>query len=305
MFRRALALLAPPAEVVSALKILGLKEGANASDVRSSYLKLARAHHPDLEGGDDKKMKIINVAYETLQLHGTGSSAGHAEKAAQSAAAGAGAQQRHWYGEGGAGAGGPSAGADPSGGKGRRHQTKRMADIVDDEFDTWNTKTDLDWKSAVSDVSPEDAMNPANNPRSYSRFFTMEDDATIYRMLRGGATIPQVARAIAKPATFIGKRVHNAQFKLRIQEVMRLEKKGVVNKADPLANGAAGATIRRQRTVGDNAAEDFWEHGFTKKHPTEAGGLDSGRVLSKQVANYANFMRFNKMKDRDPRRRRE
>lgn len=299
MFRRALTLFAPT-EVVAALKILGLREGASPADVRASYLKLARAHHPDLEGGDDKKMKVINVAYETLQLQGTGSAEAHTTQAQQSAED---LKNKHWYSGAEAGAdGGPQYVR-------QKKQSAKMADLVDDEFDTWNTRTDLDWSTAVSDVTPEEAMNPANNPQSYSRFFTKEDDATIYRMLRSGATIPQVSRAIAKPATFIGKRVHNAQFKLRVQELLRLEKKGIIRKADPLANNAAGATIRKPRVVGDDAAEDFWEHGFTKKRPSSSSEMDSDRILSKANAtspmhgNYSNFVRFNRVKDKDPRRR--
>lgn len=67
--------------------------------------------------------------------------------------------------------------------------------------------------------------NPANHPFTHSKFFTFEDDTTIYRMLRGGATIPQVGRTLSKPATFIEKRIHNAQFKARVQYLLRAEKR--------------------------------------------------------------------------------
>uniref|UniRef100_A0A0A9W6E8 Uncharacterized protein n=1 Tax=Lygus hesperus TaxID=30085 RepID=A0A0A9W6E8_LYGHE len=67
--------------------------------------------------------------------------------------------------------------------------------------------------------------NPANHPFTHSKFFTFEDDATIYRMLRGGATVPQVARTLSKSATFIEKRLHNAQFKARVQYLLRVEKR--------------------------------------------------------------------------------
>lgn len=67
--------------------------------------------------------------------------------------------------------------------------------------------------------------NPANHPFTHSKFFTFEDDTIIYRMLRGGATIPQVGRTLSKPATFIEKRIHNAQFKARVQYLLRAEKR--------------------------------------------------------------------------------
>lgn len=85
----------------------------------------------------------------------------------------------------------------------------------------------LEWKSMVSSanhIREEELSNPSNHPLSVSRFFTLEDDACIYRMIRSGATVPQVARTLGKAATFIEKRLQNAQFKLRVQYLLRQEK---------------------------------------------------------------------------------
>ncbi len=46
-------------------KILELEKGASESDIKKSYYKLAHKYHPD-KGGDEKKMKEINEAYQVL-----------------------------------------------------------------------------------------------------------------------------------------------------------------------------------------------------------------------------------------------
>lgn len=45
--------------------ILGVKKDASADDVKKAFRRLARKHHPDA-GGDEEKFKEINAAYEVL-----------------------------------------------------------------------------------------------------------------------------------------------------------------------------------------------------------------------------------------------
>ena len=45
--------------------ILGLSRGASDDDIKASYRKLARQHHPD-KGGDKEFFQKIQEAYETL-----------------------------------------------------------------------------------------------------------------------------------------------------------------------------------------------------------------------------------------------
>ena len=45
--------------------VLGLDKGASAEDVKKSFYKLSKLHHPD-KGGDQEKFKEINHAYEIL-----------------------------------------------------------------------------------------------------------------------------------------------------------------------------------------------------------------------------------------------
>jgi molecular chaperone DnaJ len=45
--------------------ILGVKKDASAADIKKAFRKLARKHHPDT-GGDEEKFKELNSAYEVL-----------------------------------------------------------------------------------------------------------------------------------------------------------------------------------------------------------------------------------------------
>ena len=46
--------------------ILNISRAANREDIKKAYRKLAHQYHPDKTGGDDKKFKEINEAYQVL-----------------------------------------------------------------------------------------------------------------------------------------------------------------------------------------------------------------------------------------------
>ncbi|HEU0050763.1 MAG TPA: molecular chaperone DnaJ [Patescibacteria group bacterium] len=47
-------------------KILGVEKNASEEDIKKAYRRLAHEHHPDKNGGDEKKFKDINEAYQVL-----------------------------------------------------------------------------------------------------------------------------------------------------------------------------------------------------------------------------------------------
>jgi len=47
-------------------QILGLDKQASQEDIKKAFRKLAHKYHPDKSGGDDKKFKEINEAYQVL-----------------------------------------------------------------------------------------------------------------------------------------------------------------------------------------------------------------------------------------------
>jgi DnaJ-like protein len=52
---------------VSALAVLGLEPGADASAIEQAYKKLIKQHHPDREGGNSTRAAEINRAYRELR----------------------------------------------------------------------------------------------------------------------------------------------------------------------------------------------------------------------------------------------
>ncbi|GBE17175.1 chaperone protein DnaJ [bacterium BMS3Abin15] len=47
-------------------KILGVSKDASDDEIKKAYRKLAHKHHPDKAGGDEKRFKEINAAYQML-----------------------------------------------------------------------------------------------------------------------------------------------------------------------------------------------------------------------------------------------
>lgn len=54
---------------LKALNVLGLEEDASVADIKASYKRLAKQHHPDLNGGDEesgKRLMAVIEAYNSL-----------------------------------------------------------------------------------------------------------------------------------------------------------------------------------------------------------------------------------------------
>lgn len=47
-------------------ELLGVSRGANEDELKKAFRKLAHQYHPDKQGGDEKKFKEINEAYQVL-----------------------------------------------------------------------------------------------------------------------------------------------------------------------------------------------------------------------------------------------
>lgn len=59
-----------------ALRYMGLSHGASEKDIQKAYRQLAVKYHPD-RGGDEEKMKLLNIAREIVESGGKGQSTSH------------------------------------------------------------------------------------------------------------------------------------------------------------------------------------------------------------------------------------
>lgn len=253
--RRLRAPAASHTDIRAAFKVLGLAYSpylpptSMNDQVRKNYRELARLHHPDLSSGDDNRMKVINTAYELIQSSGVlqGVKLDDGDS-----------------GDGSGDAGEPGATRETRFSRKAGSRRRRMPDDFasgDDQSSAssgaWSMRSTLDWQSLMNStetLTKEEMNNPANHPFSHSRFFTFDEDVTVYKMIRGGATVPQVARTMGKPATFIEKRLHNAQFKLRVQYVLRGEKRSGGKAATAGGGGSGGPGSGKPRHGCDQEA---------------------------------------------------
>ncbi|EAN84738.1 hypothetical protein C3747_102g112 [Trypanosoma cruzi] len=298
------------ADIAAAFRVLGLDAGnpqhATSERVRAQYLHLARLHHPDLSSGDDQKMKVVNTAYEMLQRSGVLNAPLSKRRSEQSA------EEKR---EGG------GTGETRFAAKAKLRRRRVPDDFADG--DTWSMKSTLEWETwmnstfGLNSVSDEELRNPANHPFSHSKFFTFEDDTAIYRMLRGGATVRQVARTLGKSPTFVERRLHNAQFKQRIQYVLRHERRLRQQPQQGAHSGGKTKTTAAAATAGgDGRRKKEWEPTipnfdsptFFEEMSLEEKGIHAGllreeerqqhvplswtRVASKVGQSYANYARF-------------
>ncbi|MBS3956034.1 MAG: J domain-containing protein [Clostridiales bacterium] len=98
--------------------ILGVKKDASAEEVKKAFRRLARKHHPDT-GGSEEKFKELNEAYEVLS---------DAEKRSQYDQYGA------YFGGSGAPPGGPGGAGGWPGGGGFNYQQVDLGDLFGDIF---------------------------------------------------------------------------------------------------------------------------------------------------------------------------
>ena len=52
--------------MVDYYRILGVSKNASQEEIKKAFRKLAHKYHPDKAGGDEKKFKEINEAYQVL-----------------------------------------------------------------------------------------------------------------------------------------------------------------------------------------------------------------------------------------------
>jgi hypothetical protein len=268
-----------PGDVRSAFKVIGLQPGAAVDEVRKQYLKLARQNHPDVNGGDDTKMKLVNLAYETVQSHS------HLLK------------DEAVSGTPGASGTKPVGGFEPNSYK-RKWQRKGTSEAGNHA--AWQERSEFDWAAAVG-VTAEERMDGRNHPNTFNKFFSFDTDATLYQQVRSGATVEEAARTLGITPIQAEKRLNSAQFKQRVQRMMRTKAQGPRAVFRSTVNPLRKAVVReRQPAEGELFDEDFEPRTSaraTRARP--ATDFNARNLVMPMGRNYEHLRRFVK-KERSP-----
>lgn len=263
MFRRSYFLFSSSQnlDIQAAYRILGLTSSkASPEDARQKYLKLARQYHPDVSNGDDTKMKQINLAYEVVQTY-----VAQYGKEAMSKLKTTNNEKNEATGKDEAddGFGGFSSGDGGETAYQRRKRQRREKDQSSSsssplgDASRWNSRPEFEWNAAIFSVSEADAANRANHPNSFNRHFSFNDDANIFKSVRSGATVEEVARSMGRSAFAIEARMNSTQFKLRIQKMLRADRFERKHNLDGDSNEANTEDFEQGDKHGDPPGSDL------------------------------------------------
>lgn len=245
------------ADVIAAYRRLGLPPGSSSDAVRQEYLKLARKNHPDINGGDESKMKLINLAYETVQTHGN-----LAAPIADNQSPGVTTAQQS---------------TEPN--QFKQKWVRRPSAARDNR--AWNERSQYDW-AAVTGVSADERLDPKNHPNAFNKFFSFEDDASLYQLIRSGATMEEAARALGKPEPAVVKRLDSGQFKQRIQRMLRKDgtsKHQHKNVSNPSARRVTRAEVPPTTDQSDGGVTDAQQN-RTVRRPAAIVTSPMGRTYN-------------------------
>jgi curved DNA-binding protein CbpA len=268
-------------DIQSAYKVLGIQQGSALQEVKSSYLKLAKEHHPDLNNGDDSKMKAVNVAYETIVEHVKLTM----RETKQKSSTGEPATNQMSYAE-----------------KYGLNKNKNASTSFVSDHEAWTTRSEFDWAAAVQSVSEAEAADAKNHPDSHNKHFSWEDDLTIFKEIRSGASVAQVGRMLGKSPLAIERRISNAQFKQRAQRILKTENIKVrrtgeflYESTDPLQRTAVRNSRQHQVDWNDNL-------GFNEEDDASrsraANNWTADRVMSPMGRSYANYRKYHQQSTR-------
>lgn len=251
-------------EVNSALQTLGLPSTARADSVRTRYLDLAKRYHPDINNGDDSRMKAVNTAYDTIQAY-------HSQAPTKETS-------------------GPSGAPAPFE---RKRGTATRSTMAD--HSAWATKSEFDWAAAVNSVDERDLRNPACHPNTVNRMFSYDEDVSIFSMIRNGNTVSQVARTFGRSPRMIERRLDSAQFKLRAKKVLELERRAPWKYGNHMGDPAKRIVINtpsvRGRSEGEaseracDGDDDYWGD-------REVAHWKVDHLASAVGRSYANYFKF-------------
>lgn len=287
MFRRCFRFFAPSSssalDIQAAYRILGISSSkATPEDARQKYLKLARQYHPDVSNGDDTKMKQINLAYEVVQSyaaqHGKDATLKNVHEDSSSTKKRNNQQQQD--GENGEQQEDHSDGDDEFGGetayqRRKRERRQKSASPLGDASN-WNTRPEFEWNAAIFSVSESEMANRANHPNSYNRHFSFNDDANIFKSVRSGATVEEVARSMGRSAFSIEARMNSTQFKLRIQKMLKADRFQRNNNLDGDHPSSGG------NTYDQNDGDDY----DGKNHHNKSGMMSKSNKKIKSQFNF-------------------